>query len=731
MKRLLLIKFFFLIVLLTNANTIVVKNIDELNMANKNAMPGDTVVLQNGEWKNITIKLSCNGTEKNPIVFRSQTAGKVIITGNSKLKLGGTYIVVNGLFFKNGSAGDDAVISFRIDNKQLANNCRVTNTVIDDFNNPKRMDENNWVLFYGKNNQLDHCSFKNKKNMGVLLAVILDDDRSRENFHSITHNYFGKRPPLASNGGEIIRVGVSQHCQFNSNTQIKNNFFENCDGETEIISIKSCANIVESNIFKECQGSVVLRHGDNNIVMNNYFLGNDKIGSGGVRVINKGQQVRNNIFYKCRGVDFRSPLAVMNGIPNSPAHRYVQVINAEIVNNTFYECSPISLCEGSDTERTLPPDNVNFSNNVFYNTRDSNIYNVYDDIKGIHFKSNKASDKVSQLLPEGFTKTTLPKQENFYKTATIRKTGSSVNNIPIVEKQVYTNSGANWFKKYSTSSSKKPIFINCLTAGEIYKQLERTEEVIIQLTGKEYKINKPFVISKTVHFKSDKKNSIKFETENILSLFILSGKGNLFLNSINIDGKNVKATHFISSDSNGYSDHYNLTINNCSFQNFSNKNGCQNIFYAFKYMIADSIAINSNSFINNSCNFFFMNEEKEDKGYYNSEKIFIGHNNFSSQTGTILNIYRGGNDESTLGPDLTFSHNKLSNCSSTDPLIILTGVQVSNIFSNNFSSCNPSSTLIFYKDLVRARHNFERNTLTNSGKIDKNGFVTEVVNTIK
>jgi poly(beta-D-mannuronate) lyase len=30
---------------------------------------------------------------------------------------------------------------------------------------------------------------------------------------------------------------------------------------------------VKGNVFKECQGSVVLRHGDNNIVMNNYFLG--------------------------------------------------------------------------------------------------------------------------------------------------------------------------------------------------------------------------------------------------------------------------------------------------------------------------------------------------------------------------------------------------------------------------------------------------------------------------
>jgi len=716
MTRLLTLSFFLFLSLSCYPNIIPVKNIEELNNASKNAKPGDTIILQNGEWKNVTISLDCIGSKERQVVIKAQTPGKVLITGNSKLKIGGQYIIVDGLHFTNGYAGKDAVITFRTDNKHLANDCRVTNTVINDFNNPKRMDENNWVTFYGKNNELDHCSFIDKKNMGVLLAVILDDERSRENFHSIDHNYFGRRLPLASNGGEIIRVGLSQHCQFNSNTHINNNLFEDCNGEAEIISIKSCANEVKGNVFKECQGSVVLRHGDNNIVMNNYFLGNDKTSTGGIRVINKGQQVSNNIFYKCRGVDFRSPLVIMNGVPNSPPTRYVQVTNAEIVNNTFYESSPISLCEGSDAERTLPPDNVNFSNNAFYNTLDSIIYNVFDDIKGIHFTNNKVSDKISQPLPDGFAKTILP---------------SSVSNIPIAEKQVYTSSGANWFKKYAVSNSKKKIFINCLTAGEIYKQLERNEDVIIQLTGKEYKINTPFIISKNVQFKSDKKNSIKFEPENILSVFLLSGKGNLTLNNINIDGKNVKATHFISSDSNGYSDHYNLTINNCSLQNFNRSVGCQTIFHAFKSMMADSIVLNNNTFINNSCNFFFMNDEKEDKGYYNAEKIIIRHNNFNSQNGTLLNVYRGGSDESTLGPNLSFSHNKFSNCNGGDPLIILTGVQVSNIFSNNFSSCNPSSTLIFYKDLVRAKHNLERNTLTNSGKIEKNVFVTEAGNTIR
>ena len=718
MIRLLLFTCLLVLSLPGNAITIPVKNIDELNAANKKALPGDTIILQNGEWKNVTIRLNCTATKGSPITVKAQTPGKVLITGNSKLQIGGSYIIVEGLYFTNGYSGGDDVISFRIDSKQLANNCRVTNTTVNNFNNPKRMDENNWVIFYGKNNRLDHCSFLDKKNMGVLLAVVLDDERSRENFHSIDHNYFGRRPPLASNGGEIIRVGVSQHCQFNSNTQIKNNFFEQCDGETEIISIKSCSNIVEGNVFKECQGSVVLRHGDNNLVSANYFLGNDKPGSGGVRVINKGQKVVNNFFYKCRGVDFRSPLAIMNGIPNSPANRYVQVTGAEITDNSFYECAPITLCEGSDAERTLPPDNTILASNKFYNTRDSLVYKVYDDIQGIRFSDNKVSNSVTQHLTGGFNKTALSKTT--YPSQ--------------IEKETGKNSGAGWFINHSLAGSRSLPSVNCATPEEVYKQLEKKEPLIIRLTGKEYSISKPFVISKETQFTSDKKEPVKFISGNILSVFIISGKGNLILSRLVIDGENVRASNFISSDSSGYTEHYNLTVNNCSFQKLNKETGCQSFFYAFKYMMADSIVIRNNTFINNRCNFFMMNEEREDKGYYNAEKIFISHNNFSSQTGTMLDIYRGGNDESTLGPHLTFSHNKINNCKTNGnnaPLILLTGVQVTEIFSNNFSASNPTLTLILYKDTVRARHSFEKNILSSSGIVEKDQYVTEKNNTIK
>ncbi len=520
-----MLKCCLVISLFSMAKTIVVKNAQELQKANSEAKPGDVVILQNGQWTNVNISLNCNGTKERPITFKAQEAGKVLITGNSRLRLGGNFIIVDGLHFTKGYAGNDVIIKFSIDKNQIANNCRVTNTVINDFNNPKRMDENYWVALYGKYNRLDHCSFLNKKNMGVLLAVMLDDERSRENFHSIDHNYFGVRLPLASNTGEIIRVGVSQHAEFNSNTQITDNFFDNCDGETEIVSIKSGSNIIRNNMFNECQGSVVLRHGDNNTVENNIFFGNDKKATGGVRVINKGQWVINNFFYKCRGTDFRSPLAIMNGIPNSPAHRYVQVTDAVITNNTFYNCSPISFGEGSDTERSLPPDNVILANNLFYNNRDSIIYKVFDDIKGFSFLTNEISKEIKQDVNSGFIKTSLTAQKNdihpfpvsltakgyllpdslqrqakkrINHTLSLKAGFSDLILIKKIQANAYYNTGAPWFEKSEKATASKMAVVNCANASEVYKQLERNENVVINLIASEYTLDKPFIITATI-----------------------------------------------------------------------------------------------------------------------------------------------------------------------------------------------------------------------------------------
>lgn len=230
--------FIFAAALQANARKIMISTTAAIIQAGIGAKPGDTLVLQAGAYNNCELVISAKGTTQQPIVFMAATPGSVHFTGNSYLHISGNNITVNGIVFTNGYTQKGHVWQFNHGN-EVANNARITGSSIQSFNNPLRLEENHWITFSGKNNRVDHCNFTNKTNLGVLVAVLLDDDRSRINNHSIDSNYFGIRKPLGSNAGEMIRVGVSQHCTFYSNTIIKNNFFEYCDGETEIISIKS------------------------------------------------------------------------------------------------------------------------------------------------------------------------------------------------------------------------------------------------------------------------------------------------------------------------------------------------------------------------------------------------------------------------------------------------------------------------------------------------------------
>jgi len=727
-----------------------VTNEAELNAALHSAAAGDTILLKSGEWKNLKLVIRSKGLPGKPIVIAAEKKGKTLLTGESQLALGGDYVEVSGLFFTKGYAPSGNPIEFRASKNELANHCRVTDCVIDNFNKPKRMDEDNWISFYGRNNRLDHCSFIGKKNMGVLLAVILDDDRSRQNFHSIDHNYFGRRPPLGSNGGEIIRVGVSQHCQFASNTQIRNNFFEYCDGETEIVSIKSGFNVVDGNVFRECQGSVVLRHGDNNTVTNNLFLGNNKTATGGVRVINKGQWVINNFFYGCRGESFRSPLAVMNGIPNSPAHRYVQVTDAVIMNNSFVDCAPISFGEGSDAERTLPPSNVLFAKNIFYNTHDTAVYQIWDALDGFRFSDNFVSPQYEQAVASGFTKKeiAITRVGNlivpFAGRGTNRIGIDSLQQIdkarmPAVttapgfsgilagrEAKMRKDAGASWYRTEAAGVTAKNI--GCSDAASIYSALKNANGPLnIQLTGSVYRLDRPIIISSTVRFFSRGTQAVRFEGNGLPSLFQLAGNAALTIENLRVNGENLQAAALIASDSSGYADHFSCSLRNVEAMALT---GCGSLLLLHKSMIADSIRIINSSFTNFGAG-ILMNEERDDKGYYNAEKIFLDNNRFSNGNGALILLYRGGNDESTLGPDLRFIHNRVENCNNpSGALIELTGIQKTRILLNQFIASNRGALLIRYRDTVRAAHLLQSNRFSASGSLDKNTFVTDQNNNI-
>ncbi len=344
------------------ARTIPVRSAAEIKSYLPTLQPGDTLLMQNGYWKNQQIEFKAQGAENQPIVLKAETPGKVWLTGQSNLRIGGQFAVVDGLYFVKGYSPQGAVVEFRDNTHQPAYHCRLTNSAIVDFNPPSKDTDYKWISLYGQYNRVDHCYFAGKNHSGTTLVVWLS---TQPNYHQIDHNHFGPRPELGKNGAETIRIGTSDYSMYDSYTTVEWNYFEHCDGELEVISNKSCRNVYRYNTFDECKGTLTLRHGNACEVYANFFFGKHNTQSGGVRIIGEDHRVYNNYFQDLNGTGFRAALSLVNGVPNSPLNRYFQVKRAQVVFNTVVHCyQPLVIGAGADEERTLPPLDCVIANNV-------------------------------------------------------------------------------------------------------------------------------------------------------------------------------------------------------------------------------------------------------------------------------------------------------------------------------------------------------------------------------
>ena len=183
----------------------------------------------------------------------------------------------------------------------------------------------------------------------------------------------------------------SHYSLTDSYTLVENNYFERTNGEVEIISVKSGKNILKNNLFYEARGTLTLRHGNGNLIEENVFIGNGVDHTGGIRVINKDQIVKNNYLEGLTGYRFGSGFTVMNGVPNSSINRYHQVENATIENNTFVNVRHIQLAAGSDAERSAVPINSIMSNNLIVNQSGNQPFTTFDDVTGLVLSNNAAN----------------------------------------------------------------------------------------------------------------------------------------------------------------------------------------------------------------------------------------------------------------------------------------------------------------------------------------------------
>ncbi len=367
----------FLLLMLTGvfnlsySQTTLVTNESEFNTAVENAKAGDTIKLKDGTWTDVELAFFAEGEKGNPVVLTAENAGGVILTGSSMIEIYGKYLEVHNLDFRDGELSGDPVVSFRRSSSQLAENCRLTNCRILNYNPPTDDIEYKWVSIYGKNNRVDHCTFTGKNHEGALLVVWLNGSA---NNHRIDHNYFSDIPRLNRNGAETIRIGTSTNSFTDSRTIVEYNVFEKCDGELEIISNKSKFNVYRYNTFINNNGVLTLRHGNDCDVYGNFFFGASNKACGGVRIIGEGHKVYNNYFQDLLGTGARAAISMMNGVPNSPLNRYFQVKNAEVVHNTIVSCKQaFAFGVGKNDELSLPPLNCIVANNIVDKTNGAPI----------------------------------------------------------------------------------------------------------------------------------------------------------------------------------------------------------------------------------------------------------------------------------------------------------------------------------------------------------------------
>lgn len=589
------------------------------------AKPGDVITVKDGVYSDVKLKWLATGQEGKPITVRAEHPGGVVVTGLSCLQIAADWLTVEGFHFRDGVPARRALIEFGLGGK-FAHHCRLTETVIDNYNAPQRDEQHVYIILSGKENRVDHCSLLRKRNIGVTLIVNLNGADCLDNRHLIDHNYFGPREVYGSNGAETIRIGTSQQSYESSRTTVSDNLFDQCSGEVEVISVKSCDNLVQGNTFWECQGLVVLRHGKRNTVSRNLFVGNGKPNTGGVRIVDEGHKVVDNTFYRLAGKRFFSALAIMDAVPNSLPNRYVQVKDIHISGNLFADCSHLELGTGHDQERTLAPYGIHFDNNELLNDTAYAPFIFVDKDSKIECSGNKMQ-MAGRGNFDGFTRAKIKAPK-----------------IPS-KQEVSLGKGASWLDRSAASAD-----------------VVAADTVITLKPNRSYMLQRPVVISRPVILRGDH-DTLRYASSEIGNMITIADGGRLTVEGLTFDGSlqpgMAQAAAAISTDQK-MAGSYKLTVSRCQFTNFG-ESGCSAI-QGLKATFADSVLISDCHFADFSGTGVDYSWERDDKGRYNVGHLIVSDCTFNRFLGIPVNVYRGGNDESTDGPSVSISGCTFTDC---------------------------------------------------------------------
>jgi len=237
-----------------------VTSLAALQSALDKANPGDTIALADGSYSaGSTLSIKRSGTESAPVTVTAEHVGKATITGSKTFSFASSVsnVVLQGFKFRNGAAL--SIPAGASHNRLSRNDFQLTG-------------DGNWVTVNGDDTEVDRNVFQNRTSQGVFLQILGPSDAMAQRVH-VHHNYFYNHQFSGSNGGESIRLGLSNHQSFAAHAVLEYNLFEKADGDSEAISVKSSDNVVRYNTIRDSRGYIVLRHGNRSTVEGNVLFG--------------------------------------------------------------------------------------------------------------------------------------------------------------------------------------------------------------------------------------------------------------------------------------------------------------------------------------------------------------------------------------------------------------------------------------------------------------------------
>ena len=514
-------------------SNIVISDIENLKDAINSASPGDTITVIKGSYDyEGSITITNKGSVENPIIIKAEEILGVELTGETYFDFRQCeFMILEGFNF---TSKDVTAVKL-----QACNNIRLTKNrfALEETESLK------WVLVGGiwndpnalsHHNRIDHNLFENKFMPGNFL--ILDGTPEptylSSQYDRIDHNHFKINSPRVENEKESIRVGWSELSESSGFTVVEHNLFEDCDGDPEIISVKTCDDTIRYNTFIRCAGTLSLRHGNRSSVYSNFFLGEGKSGTGGIRLYGDDHLIYNNYFEGLTGTTWDAPITLTNGDYDGGANlsKHFRINRAIVVHNTLINNSHnIEIGFTNNGKYGKPPREVVIADNIV--VADTNeIVKLYSEPITFTWENNLFWTEDNAIIGADldsnayWSSDPLLEENIFYKQSANSPTiDQASNRYDFITNDIEGQQRSGMFDVGADEFSSDPIIFKPLTESEVGPFADMNITKIINKsvnTPIKYLLYQnypnPFNPTTTITFMLDKQADVKLEIYNSL-----------------------------------------------------------------------------------------------------------------------------------------------------------------------------------------------------------------------